>query len=255
MAGIFENVALNELILITGAFMYVGGIIVVSMVLQKKGLISSHAARKVVHLLAGFACFIVPFLYYPGLALIVSVVFLLVSRISKPETAVFEMMGEKDEREIGYLAGPFSYALAINILVLIFSFMPQWFFFPASSIMVMMISDTVASFVGRRYGKHKIDLKYTKTVRTVEGSLAMFASGFFLSFLAFSLFGYLFPGNTHTMTFAWIFILSALLAGVSTIVELLSPSNIDDLIVPLAGCFISFLLTIVFFPGAIDALI
>lgn len=251
MGGIISNVVLNEVLLLGMGFGYVGVIIATSMTLKKKDVISGHFARKLVHLMAGFACFIVPFLNFPWLALIISASFLAITRISKPSTPIFEMMGEKDERDVGYLAGPFSYALSINILVLVFSFMPQWFFFPASSIMVMMISDTAASFFGKRYGKHKITIPYTNTTRSLEGSLALFVTALFLSLFAFSFFGSWFPENHHTMSLPWILILSLLLAGISTIIEIVSPSNLDDLIVPIVGCFMSFLLTILMFPESI----
>ncbi|MFX0102437.1 MAG: diacylglycerol/polyprenol kinase family protein [Candidatus Hodarchaeota archaeon] len=251
---------LNDFYLVIGAFIYVAGIIAVSLMLKKKDIISKHAARKIVHLFAGFACFIVPFLTYPHLALIVSLTFLLLIRISNPKTPLFQMMGEKGEEvEKGYLSGPFSYALAINILVIIFGFMPQYFFFPASSIMVMMISDTAASFVGRRWGKHKINnflginLAYTKTTRSLEGSLALFLSAFGLSLLAFSFFGSWFPKNENTMGFFWIIILSLLLAFNSALIELVSPSNLDDFIMPITSCFLTFLMTVFLFPGAIGA--
>ena len=100
-------------------------------------------------------------------------------------------MAEKDERGTGYLSGPFSYALSINILVIIFLFgdLPKYFYFPASSIMVMAISDTIAAYAGKKYGKHEIKIKYTKTIRTVEGSIALFISAFLLSLFGFTFFG------------------------------------------------------------------
>lgn len=248
---IFSDIALNDGVLLLIAFIFVMLVIGISMVLKKVNVISGHAARKIVHLLCGFSCFIVPFLYYPWLALIISGLFLVVTRLSNPSTKIFKTMSEKDESEAGYLAGPFCYALSINVLVLIFAFMPNYFFFPAASIMVMMISDTAASWVGRRYGKHKITLKYTRTTRSLEGSIAMLASAFALSLFSFTFFGYWFPGNSNEMTFAWIVILASLVAVVSMFMEIISPSNIDDFLVPIAGCFLSFLLTVAFFPGSI----
>jgi dolichol kinase len=242
--------ALNDLVLVLIAFLYVLVIIGVSMVLKKKGVISSHTARKIVHLFAGISCFIVPFLFVPWYALFVSVTFLVVTRVSTPKTQIFQTMGEKEERVIGYLAGPFSYALSINILVIIFSIpgMTRFFFFPAASILVMMISDTAASFFGRRYGKHKYTLKYTRTTRSIEGSLALFVSAFILSLFAFTFFGFWFSGNQNTMTVEYIVLLSLLVAAISTILEAVSPTDIDDLIVPIAGCLVSFLLTLALFP-------
>ncbi len=179
----------NDLILLSGAFVYVVLIIGISILLKKTNTISSHFARKIVHLFAGFAVFIVPYLRIsPFLALIISGSVLIFTRFAGPKNIgkpVFEAIAEKDEHEKGYLSGPFSYALAINILVFIFSFKNavRYFYFPASSIMVMMISDTAAAWIGRKWGKHMIDLKYTKTIRTVEGSLTMFITAFILRLL------------------------------------------------------------------------
>ncbi|MHA1729685.1 MAG: hypothetical protein ACTSWY_13290 [Promethearchaeota archaeon] len=247
---------LNDFVLLIGAFAYVGIILLISLLLHKQEKISGHTARKIVHFFAGFSCFIVPFLNITFLALIVSLTFLAITRLSGPKSnrilrPVFDLMAEKDEQEIGYLAGPFSYALSINILVFIFAFLPQFFFFPASSIMVMMISDTLASYFGTRYGKHKINIKYTKTVRSIEGSLALLVSGFLLSLFGFSFFGTLFPNNSHTISPFWIVVLSLLLALNSTVIEIFSPSNLDDLTVPITGCLITFGLVVLFFPASI----
>jgi phytol kinase len=246
----------TDIILLTGAFIYVLVIIGISILFKKKEIITSHTARKIVHLLAGFAVFIVPYLSIPFLALIISGLVLLFTRFAGPKNIgkpVFEAIAEKDEHEKGYLSGPFFYALAINILVLIFSFKGavRYFYFPANSIMVMMISDTVAAWIGRKWGKHKIDIKYTKTIRTIEGSFAMFISTFILSFFGFSFFGLWFPDNIQQMEYTWIAILSLLMAINSTLVEIFSPSNIDDLTVPITGCLLTFGLTVLIFPSSI----
>ncbi|MCP4763526.1 MAG: hypothetical protein GY870_17265 [archaeon] len=251
----FEEL-LSDLGFIIGAFIYISIIIGISMLLKELGKITGHTARKIVHLSAGFSVFIVPFLNQPFLSLLVGLPFLLITRVSGPENIgkqVFDLMAEKDEREIGYLSGPFSYALSVNILVIIFCLpgMTRFFYFPASSIMVMAISDTVASFVGRKMGKHEIDIKYTKTVRSIEGSIALFFSAFLLSLFGFTFFGTWFPTNEHSMTISWILILSFLLALDSTIIEVISPSNLDDLTVPITGCLLTFGLTLILFPASI----
>ncbi len=246
-----------DIILLSGAFLYILVIISISIVLKKMGIISSHTARKIVHIFAGFAVFIVPYLKFsPFLALIISVSVLIFTRFAGPKNIgkpVFDAIAEKDEHEKGYLSGPFSYALAINVLVFIFSFKDavQYFYFPANSIMVMMIGDTAAALVGRKWGKHEIDLKYTKTVRTIEGSITMFITAFLLSFFGFSFFGKWFPNSLQQMDYGWITVLSLLLAINSTIVEIFSPSNIDDLTVPITGCLLTFGLTVLIFPESI----
>ena len=239
-----------------GSFLYVASVIGLALILKKFDKITGHTARKIVHLFCGFAVFIVPFLNIPFLALLISFPVLLFIRWAGPDNIgalVFEMMAEKDEKEVGYLSGPFSYALSINILVFIFSFngLNRFFYFPASSIMVMMISDTIASVIGRKYGKHKINIGYTKTIRSVEGSLALFVSAFLLSMLGFAFFGNWFPDNTQFFDIGELLLLSFIVAINSTIIEMISPSNIDDLTVPITGCLLSLGVAALLFPSAI----
>lgn len=243
----------TDILLLLGAFLYVIVILLISMILKKTDIISGHIARKIVHLTAGFSIFIVPYLSIPHLSMIISLLFLVVCRISKPKTPVFEMMAEKDERELGYLGGPFSYALSINILVFIFAFDPltQYFYFPASAIMIMMISDTLAALFGKKYGKIEINISWTKTTRTLEGSLMLLVSAFALSIVGFSFFGTWFPVQYHILEINEILILSAIVGVIATITELLSPSNQDDLTMPISTCFISLLVAYLFIPGAI----
>ncbi|MHA1340625.1 MAG: diacylglycerol/polyprenol kinase family protein [Promethearchaeota archaeon] len=261
-AGIIINIAiifqialssLKDIALIMIAFAYVLTVLGIAMVLKKKKIISGHIARKIVHLLAGFAIFIVPFLQIPHLALIVAILFLIVCRISKPSTPVFELMAEKNERELGYLGGPFYYALAINILVFIFAFDPfiNYFYFPANSIMIMMIADSIAAFIGRKFGKHQLKLSWTHTIRTIEGSIGMFISSFLLSIFGFTFFGVWFPLQLHVIQPMEILFLSLIVSICATFIELLSPSNLDDLTVPLFACFISLLIVYLFFPSII----
>jgi len=231
----------SDIILLILAFFYVLFILGIAMILKKLSIISSHTARKIVHTFAGFAIFIVPYMNIPHLALTVSILFLIVCRTSKPNNPVFEMMAEKDERQLGYLGGPFYYSLAINILVFIFAFEPliKYYYFPANSIMIMMISDSIAAFIGQKFGKHKIKLNWTKTIRTLEGSFSLFISAFLLSVFGFSFFGVWFPIQINVLHFYNIIILSFIVSISATIIELLSPSNLDDLTVPIFSCLIS----------------
>jgi dolichol kinase len=247
---------LNDTLYLLGSFTFIALIIGISLILKKMDIITGHAARKIVHLFCGFAVFIVPFLNIPFLALLISFPMLILLRIAGPNNfgkLLFNMMAEKDEEKVGYLSGPFSYTLSINILVFIFSFdaLIPFFYFPASSIMVMMISDTIASYFGRKYGKHEIRLKYTKTVRTLEGSLALFVSAFLLSMLGFEFFGNWFPENIEFFDFGEVILLAFIVALNSTIIELLSKTNLDDLTVPITGCLLSLGISVILFPTAI----
>ena len=74
-----------DIILLAGAFLYVALIIGTAIILKKTDAITSHAARKIVHLFAGFAVFIVPYLSIPFLALIISGSTLIFTRFAGPK--------------------------------------------------------------------------------------------------------------------------------------------------------------------------
>jgi dolichol kinase len=103
---------------------------------------------------------------------------------------LYDSIGEEAEEKAGYLQGPFHYCLSITILITIFViFAPNQMYFPIAGILLMIISDTLASIIGKKYGKRKIKIPWVKTTRSLEGSLAFFISGFLLCFFAFSFLG------------------------------------------------------------------
>jgi dolichol kinase/phosphoserine phosphatase len=106
----------------------------------------------------------------------------------------------------GFIIGPIS--LTIGILIPLFIFDAD-IFIPA--ILIVCISDSLSGLVGRRFGRIVLPFYH----RTVEGCAA-----FFLSSLAILIFFIPLP-------------LAALTAAVSTIIELLMPHYLDNLLIPL----------------------
>lgn len=241
---------LIDIILVICAYLYVLTVILIPKYLKEKGKISKFAARKTVHLLAGLSIFVTPFLEFYWYSLIISGSMMLLTYLSSKESKVkqlkslFDAIGEEAEEKAGYLQGPFNYCLSIFILMLFFSiFAPTMFYFPISGILIMIISDTLASVVGKKYGKIKIKIKWTHTERTIIGSLTLFLTAFFLSFFSYLLFGVIIPTSQQVINIAQVIIFSFLTSIVATITELLSPSTYDDLTVPIITTLIIFLLS------------
>jgi len=105
----------------------------------------------------------------------------------------------------------------------------------------MIFSDTLASVVGKRWGKHHIEFPWTSR-RTIEGSLAMFVSAFLLALGSFYFFGMFNPVTQQVLTWENIFVYSLITAVAATIIELLSPSTYDDLTVPIFSTLIIYVL-------------
>jgi len=118
-------------------------------------------------------------------------------------------------------------------------------YFPIAGILLMIISDTLASVIGKKYGKRKINLPWVNTTRTLEGSLAFFISGFILCFFSFMFLGVTNPITQSHISFEAALLYSLITSILATIIELISPSTWDDLTVPILTTLIIFLITLI----------
>ena len=241
-----------DLIVILTCYAYVLITIIIPITLKKKEKISSFAARKTVHLLAGLVVLLVPFFSKPiGTLWAILIATSLTIVVYKSEKGshvkllddFYQAIGEEAEEKLqrAYLQGPFHYCVSITLLVTIFAitgFVIDQMYIAISGILIMIISDTLASVVGKKYGKTKINISWTGTTRSLEGSLVFFITALLLSFCSLFLFGFL-PGMLNLAT---VIIDSLIIALIGTIVELLSPSTWDDLTVPLITSLLFFIL-------------
>ncbi len=240
---------LSDLVLIGIAYGYMFVTIIVPVYLKKKNMVSKFIARKIVHLCTGLVILIVPFFILPLHAVFISLSMTIVVYFSSRDSSVrqlkelYESIGEEAEEIIGRLQGPFHYSISITVLITIFAvFAPDKFYFPICGILIMIISDTLASLIGKKYGKIKLALAYTGSQRTLEGSLTFFISAFILCFSAFYFYGLSNPINQKILTLELVFVYSMITSLTGTLVELFSPSVLDDLTVPIASTMIIYYL-------------
>ena len=234
----------SDLLIILGITIYTLLSIIIPKILKEKNKISKFTARKIIHSFSGLGVLSAPYLNFPFLAFLFALLMTALVRLSnnkskaKPLKELYNAISEDEELKLGYLQGPYAYCLAISILVFAFIFFSDKFYIPISSILTMMYADTFAAFIGRRYGKHHIDIPWVGNKRTLEGSASFFTVSIILSLFVFFFFGKILPGNSMILTGEQVILLSFLLSIVSTILELLSPSKYDDIIVPLGSTLI-----------------
>jgi len=240
---------LYDLVLVIIAYSYMFITIIIPVYLKKKDLVSKFFARKIVHLCTGLVILIVPFFTLPLHAVVISLSMTIVVYFSSRNSSVrqlkelYESIGEEAEETIGRLQGPFHYCISITVLITIFAvFAPDKFYFPICGILIMIISDTLASIIGKKYGRVKLAPAYTRSQRTFEGSLTFFISAFILCFSAFYFYGLSNPINQKVLTPELVFVYSILTSLTGTLVELFSPSIWDDLTVPIASTMIIYYL-------------
>ncbi len=214
--------------------------------LRNSGKLSINVSRKVIHTFAApIYIFFFPFYsgnwYSPIIASIVPLIFALKFLtiglgIAKDEAFVNTMSRSGDPREL--LRGTFYYTLVMIFIPLL------WWTHPISiaAFSILAFGDGFADIIGRNYGKVKIKVPAGK--KTLEGSLGgMFFMGFLLTFLMVALYGLMgaqiyYNGAivyTYTLSSAvqWLFPL-LILALVGMLVELVSPKDIDNILIPAA---------------------
>jgi len=246
------NGILSDLGIVGITYLYVILTIFIPLILYKKDKISKFTARKAVHMSAGLAILSSPFYFWPFWPTIIAASLTMLVYFSSKESKVkqlkdlYEAISEEQEEGLkrAFLQGPFFYCLSITSLVLIFAiFAPDQFYFPIAGVLIMIVADTLASVIGRRWGKIGLSLPWTNSKRTLEGSSTFFVSAFLLCFLSFFLFGLLIPTFQEPLSFPTILIYSLITSAIATIIELISPSTCDDLTVPIGSTLIIYLLT------------
>ncbi len=243
---------LSDLLILLLTFIYVLATILIPVQLKKRDKITKFQARKAVHLFAGLAVLSAPYYSWPWWAVILAGSMTLLTLLStkkssvKPLKDLYDSIGEEAEEKVGYLQGPFHYCLSITILITFFViFAPEQMYFPIAGILLMMISDTLASIIGKKYGKRKINIPWVNTTRSLEGSLAFFISGFIVCFFAFTFIGVINPTTQGHISFEIALLYSLITSALATVIELVSPSTWDDLTIPIATVICVFLLTLV----------
>ncbi|TFG03248.1 MAG: hypothetical protein EU540_00080 [Promethearchaeota archaeon] len=252
-SGYSLNNILFDMFMIAICYIYVFMMILIPVALKKKDKISKFTARKMVHLFAGLVVLFVPFFIWPIYAIFIALSLTLLVYFSSKESSVkqlrelYESIGEEAEEKRGRLMGPLYYCISITILILVFVLLsPHQLYFPIAGILIMIIADTLASVVGKRWGRIKIKLPWTST-RTLLGSATMFGSAFLLCLGSFWCFGILMPLTQKPLTWNIIILYSFITALLATIIELISPSTLDDLTVPIGTTIIIYLLTLIYY--------
>ncbi|MFX1280933.1 MAG: diacylglycerol/polyprenol kinase family protein [Promethearchaeota archaeon] len=242
-----------DLFVVLIAYIYILLTIFIPLTFYKKGKISKFSARKAVHMFAGLAILSSTFYFWPFWPTIIAGTLTLFVYFSSKDSKVkqlkelYDAISEEQEDGLkrAYLQGPFFYCLSITSLVFIFGIIaPDNFYFPISGVLIMIVADTLASVIGKRWGKIGISLPWTNSKRTLEGSTTFFITSFIVCFVSFFLFGLLIPAFQDPLSFITIILYSLITSALATVIELISPSTFDDLTVPLGSTLIIYLLTL-----------
>ncbi len=226
-------------------------------VLRKREIIPIFVSRKVIHIFAA-PIFLVCWLLFSGdyysryFAAVVPLLFVLLfiaigTGMMKNEEFVNTMSREGDPKEL--LKGTLFYALVMVLASIFFWYVPvdatlqpNWLTFVPTALLIfgpLAGGDGFADLIGRRYGKRKFHIFADKSI---IGTLSMFI--FSLLFTLGLLFVFwlaldpLYASVNVTALITPIVVVSL----VCTIIEMFSPRNLDNLLIPIFAVIIIFVL-------------
>lgn len=228
--------------------------------IRKTGKVSSDVTRKVVHIFAA-PVFLVTWMLYSGgflsrfFAAVVPLLFVLLffgigtGRV-KNEAFVSSMSRSGEPSEL--LKGTLYYAIWMVIVVLLWFYVPVNGVENANPLAIVLIGclaggDGLADIIGRKYGgAKKFGVKGAQ--KTLAGSIGMLFGCLVFSYVLLLVFSV--EVLTFSLTVLWLPVL--IISVLATIVEALSPPNMDNWTVPITVIFAAIALSYVgFWPFAL----
>ena len=204
--------------------------------LSRKNILSSSVSRKIVHIGTG-PLFLLCWMLFPDkpssrfLAalvplLIVVQISLIASGLLKDESSVKAMARSGNKKEL--IKGPLFYGLMFVVITILFWKTPN----AIISLIILCVGDGVADLVGSRAASK--NLFWSKN-KTYIGSLSMFLGSAIFSILFCELFILLkiVPGGILQLIIPIV-----VTSGIATLVESITPSDFDNLTVPIASLII-----------------
>lgn len=192
----------------------------------RKKTIPHEVVRKIVHVLSGTACAVSIFFFESPIALLVLVCFFIPFFIVSARLKLFPGVYRRDRASYG----PAFLAAACGALFLFFWTEKIVIF---ASLMTVALADSTAAIIGTRfpYGEYEIE----GNRRTLAGSAAMFIVTLLVVEVSFALFNALDSVNALPIAFACALFVTA--------TESVSPSDTDNMTVPLACALVIHLMS------------
>ena len=212
-----------NLMVMAACYLYIVSVIVIAGYLQR-GTLSPKGSRKFLHAMIGNLPLIMPYFTQSIYPVLVASPFILVTFLATPYSPV--PIGEKlsalsDITEEGHHTGLMLYAISYTVLAYFYGTRP---YIVAAGIYPMAYGDSAAALVGMRYGRTRIGYK------SLEGS-----AGMFLGSLISLLIGLAYFSGIYGFSLGDQLVPVLICSFVATVVELISPSGLDNIAVPILG--------------------
>ena len=213
------------------AFVYI--YVILLLIFTEKILSKKYprTSRKILHIMTGNIAFILPiFQTREMMVFLAAGPFILFTFLMSSYSPIKSVRGKTSEA--GHGLGLVYYAIAWAVLAYIFFDTKEVI---AIGILAMSYGDGLASLIGIKFGKKKYQI--FEDVKSYIGSYAMFTFTFIMMIIALLFYGKL------SLNYETLFLLLCI-AGISAIVEGVTPRGLDNLSVPFVAAILYFLLMV-----------
>jgi phytol kinase len=210
---------MNDLIAIAISFVYVFASIGIAEGLRKAFHWPAEFTRKFIHIAVGMWSVGTVLLFTnKGFAMIPPLVFVALNYISY-RRSTFAAMEHEDKSNLGTVYFPLAFAI---VILLTFDVSKALL---VAAIMPLTWGDAFAAIIGRRWGRRKY--AFAGAIRSIEGSIAMFAFSFASVFIVL-----VWMEQLRGIDVLWAFVFALVTAAAATLVESISVRGLDNLLVP-----------------------
>lgn len=210
------------------SFVFIIVVVALGVLMSRFKRISPEVVRKFIHIAVSNWWFILIFSFDTLLMAIIGPIFFILANGTAVFTGLADVLGEKDiKRNLGLVYFPVS--LLVLVILTFTNTIPMW----ASTIGIftMGYGDGLAALIGRFFGKRKVFGQ-----KSYVGSVVMFVATFIvilITSIAFKV------GDISSA--AWLIRVVAI-SFIATLIEIFTPSGLDNITVPIGTAIISALL-------------
>jgi phytol kinase len=213
-----------NLVVMAACYLYIVTVIAVAGYLKRR-ILSLKGSRKFIHAMIGNLPLIMPYFTNSLFPSLVASPFIFVTFLATPFNPIpwisDKLSALSDITEEGHHTGLMLYAISYTILAYFFGTRP---YIVAAGIFPMAYGDSTAALIGTRYGRTRIGSK------SLEG-----CAGMFLGSLISLLLGMNYFSSIYGFSLVNLIVPILMVSLVVTVVELISPSGLDNIAVPLLG--------------------